>query len=82
MDSRFSAIRLELENRLVVLLLNEQVWGTPKRNCINADFPTLGIGRRLILAIWAWIARETKLTQVSFSKKSASLQRIEDVNLS
>jgi hypothetical protein len=48
----------------------------------NADFPTHDTGRRLILAILARMARESKLTRISLSKKSASLHRLEDVHQS
>lgn len=46
----------------------------------NADFPTHGTARRLILAILVRTARETKLTPISLSEKSASLHRLEDVH--
>ncbi len=48
----------------------------------NADFPTHGTARHPILAILVRIARETKLTRISLSKKSASLHRLEDVHQS
>ena len=48
----------------------------------NADFPTHDTARHPILAILVRIDRETKLTRISLSKKTASLHRLEDVHLS
>lgn len=48
----------------------------------NADFPIHGTARRPILAILVRMARETKLTPISLSEKSASLHRLEDVHQS
>jgi hypothetical protein len=42
----------------------------------NADFPTHNTARRPLLAILVRTARETKLTPISISEKSASLHRL------